>query len=199
MKRLLLFTMALLMCFVAFGCGKNGNASVSGDAEMPNGEIPLTTFERYSDYEKFLKTAELPENFVKYEDIAHLGAFEGLVVLSDAPNGDYSQLLYNLKDSAGQSLGLYIYTMSREHENDTVIDAVDSDDLRRVSSGVSGVYTFLDIDYRYVSGELLSMTWVKNGVEYVLIGDSMLSDYPQNSDTVVSKMLDRRLVEKAGY
>lgn len=199
MKHLLFFTMALLMCFVAFGCGKNGNASVSGDAEMPNGEIPLTTFERYSDYEKFLKTAELPENFVKYEDIAHFGKFEGYVCLSDVRGGDYSQGFFNLKDSAGEYLGLYVYTMPREKEKVNIIDTVDSDDLRRVSSGVSGVYTFLDIDYRYVSGELLSMTWVKNGVEYVLIGDSMLSDYPQNSDTVVSKMLDRRLVEKAGY
>lgn len=199
MKRLLLFTMALLMCFVAFGCGKNGNASVSGDAEMPNGEIPLTTFERYSDYEKFLKTAELPENFVKYEDIAHLGKFEGYVCLSDAHGGDYSQGFFNLKDGTGESLGLYVYTIPREKEKVNVIDNVDSDDLRRISSGESGVYTLFDADYRYVSGELLSITWVRGGVEYVLIGDSMLSDYPLTSSTVVGKMLDKALCGTAEY
>lgn len=197
MRRFLLFILVFLMCFFSVGC--NRGSSDSDDTLLQNGEIPLATFEKYGDYKKFLEDADLPENFVAYDDIAHFGEFESFVCLSDAREGDYSQSFYNLKDDSGQSLGLYVYTKPRETENADIIDNVDSDDLRHISGGASGVYTLFDVDYRYVSGELLSMTWVKNGVEYVLIGDSMLSDYPQNANTVVSKMLDRRLAGTVEY
>lgn len=200
MKCLSLLVTVALMCIAFIGCGADSLLPDNTDVTLPgNIDVPLTTFENYKDYKNFLRTSELPDDFVIYDDIAHFGEFEGFVVLSDVQNDDYSQVIYNLKDSAGQSLGLYIFTTAREHENDTVIDKVDSDDLRRISSGAGGVYTLLGVDYRYVSGELLSMTWVKNGVEHVLMGDSMLSDYPQNANTVISKMLDRRLVGTVEY
>ena len=66
--------------------------------------------------------------------------------------------------------------------------------MRTILEKVRGEFTTDGITYTYISGELLSISWINNGITYTLCGESMLSDYPTTQSTVVGKMLNTNYV-----
>lgn len=164
------------------------------DSEIPSdgGERPLLTVESLEDYLKVIDTPKIPENFVQYEKIDKLGAFAGLVFLSDAYGDDYSSYMYNLIDSTGYRFTLYVDhdTAEKNYGPTNLIESINSNDMRTLEDKNSGIFVTNGITYRYVSGKLLSIHWIDGEVSFELSGSSMLYDYPIEKSTLLCKMLN---------
>ena len=67
-----------------------------GNNDGLTGEVPLLTLETYDEYLNFIDNAELPAEFVAYEEISHLGEFKSFVCLSEARLNNFSSCMYTL-------------------------------------------------------------------------------------------------------
>ena len=68
-------------------------------------------------------------------------------------------------------------------------EQIDPRNLRKLQDKSSGTYVCNGYEYQYINGELLSIHWKNEVISFVLSGDSMLSDYPQNEKTILSSLL----------
>ena len=210
MKKISVMVCFLCMC-LAFVCCNSGNVQASLSNESKR-EVQLTQNEKSEvtiipeyyttnidsklEYNWFLLTNKVPDNFVKYKDIKQIGKFDD-IVLGGRSTGcsstfDYSRYHYCLIDESGAELTLYV---DSNPEDDTVIEAetitaVNESDMRYLEEDLRGHYTVDGMTYAYVSGKLLSIEWVSNGITYTLCGSMNLSDYPDITSTFVSKLLN---------
>ena len=156
------------------------------------GERPLLTLESEDAYTKFLDSVEMPADFVPCDKIDVIGAFNGLVFLSDAYANDYSSYMYTLVDSEGFEITLYVDHRDEVLSTVSSVSKVNKTNMRLLSDTSRGVYVYNGIEYKYVSGELLSVSWKTQNITYRLCasGTPMLSDYPLTTSTFVGKMLN---------
>ena len=164
-----------------------------GNNDGLTGEVPLLTLETYDEYLNFIGSAELPAEFVLYEDISHLGEFRSFVCLSEVRVNDFSSCMYTLIDESQSQFMLYVDIGSQETVPPvSTVTAVNKSNMRSlVNSTDSGSFIMSGMEYKYVGGKLLSIAWFKDNVRYTLSGDSMLGDYPENATTtVVAKLMN---------
>lgn len=158
-----------------------------------SGDMPSLILESESEYQKFIaQCKELPESFVKYEDLSTFGEFQGLTF---SVLGDYGYYLYTLEDSAGFAVQISV-NHTPEQNSDYQILAFETSvsDLRHCGSGNEGLEIFQkgELQYYYSYGELLCISWTYNGINYCVKGGfaTRLSDYPQNAEaTALSGLL----------
>lgn len=165
----------------------------AGDNDGLTGEVPLLTLETYDEYLNFIGIAELPAEFVAYEDISYLGEFQSFVCLSEARVNDFSSCMYTLFDESQSEFVLYVDIGSQEAipSESTVTDINGSNMRSSVNSTDSGSFIVSGMEYKYVGGKLLSISWFKDNVRYTLSGDSMLGDYPESTTTTtVAKLMN---------
>lgn len=158
------------------------------------GERPLLTVDTFDEYTKMLNSIRLPDDFVSYEKISQFGDFGGLVFLSETQKGDFSWYMYNLFDPLGDRFVIYINSNSNardKYPTETIPEgSIDLSNMRRLAEEKRGVYAINGIEYNYVSGMLYSITWMHEGVEYVLFGIHVLSNYPDTDSTLIGKLLN---------
>lgn len=155
-------------------------------------EAPLLTLSSIEEYEKFIDKVRLPADFLFYEDIKEIGEFECLVIKSYYDTGEYNKVFYTLRDSEGNRLSLnYAPYDSKEEEDTSIITSgINAENLRKLNNTQNGIYISNGIQYKYVSGLLLSVSWITGNYQITITGDSMLSDYPQDiSGTFASALL----------
>ena len=176
------------------------NNEQNGDIEVSHGgERPLLTVESVKEYTDLTNSKKLPENFVTYEKINTLGVFKNLIFLSDTQANDYSSYVYTLVDSSGYEIAMYIDNLI---EDDVIVSTdaianINANDMRTISNKASGIFKTDGITYRYVSGELLSISWIDQGISFRVCGSSTLSDYPTTQSTFVGKMLNTNVATHA--
>lgn len=162
--------------------------------ELSGGEEPLLIIESYDEYLKFIKGVNLPTDFVSYEAISTLGEFKSFVCLSDASNNDFSSCMYNLFDESQSEFVLYVDIGSQTAITTPVstVTTIDGNNMRSlVNSSGAGIYVASGMEYKYVAGKLLSISWSNDNVSYTLSGTSMLGDYPEDfATTAVGKMMN---------
>ena len=215
MKKMLTFI--ILMCFLYVAiCACNAHTLDNDDQSYPTetytdniptetatndgGERPLLTLDSENEYIEFLSSGEMPADFVSYDKIEAIGAFYGLVFLSDAYRNDYSSYMYSLIDSNGVEITLYVDHCDETLSTSGSILGVNEIDMRLLSDESSGAYVSDNIEYRYVSGKLLSISWERQNIVYTLCcvsGDFRLSDYPLTDSTFIGKMLNTNTAPQA--
>ena len=169
------------------------NPNTPGSNDVLAGERPLLTLDTYDEYLDFIGSAELPAEFVEYEDISYLGEFQSFICLSEARVNDFSSCMYTLFDESQSEFLLYVDIGSQEAipSESTVTDINGSNMRSLVNSTDSGSFIVSGMEYKYVGGKLLSISWFKDNVRYTLSGDSMLGDYPENATTTaVAKLMN---------
>ena len=149
-----------------------------------------------NEYDAFLNSGmvDLNSNFVKWEDISFLGEFDYMQI---SLGGMYE---YHFK-SSGMSIVLKLYLNSDEWQDNhpwtkgriSVPYSSQMDSMRYYTSDApknnSVKIIRHSIAYRYSKdGNLSKITWVENGIEYVLNVDGYFSDYPDD-DTVIGRLL----------
>ena len=102
MKKLIICMILLSAMLLAItGCGNGkkiqgvGSAGDANSAISGSGEIPTPTFGTYESYLKFIKTADVPDNFVTYEMISDFGEFKCFIC---APSYGYDEYKYGIID-----------------------------------------------------------------------------------------------------
>ena len=209
MKHSMLIIVLLCLSLVVCACSNSNNIGSgpidqnnqitnneqNGDIEASQGgDRPMLSIESVGEYTDFIKSTKLPENFVTYEKINQLGdfKFKFLVFLEEVHAIEYKSYLYTLVDSSGYEICLYIDNLETVETDDINIstDTVNAADMRTIAEKTSGTFTTDGISYKYVAGELLSISWIDQGIRYKLCGDPMLSDYPATQSTFVGKLLN---------
>lgn len=160
----------------------------------PNGvEVPLLTISTLDDYNKFMSSENLPENFITYDMLKDIGDFVYLIFLSDGYNGDFTEYMYTVKDSTGYDISVYVEPSIESdvlNSNTIIAEKINRTDLRTIASAESGIYIYNDVKYKYVSGKLLSIAWDMDGLRCTLTGNSMLDNYPDQNNTFMGLILN---------
>ena len=145
------------------------------------------------EYRAFVKTGELPEVFVYYENISFLGSFS--LLTSYHPQLNY--YIYHLirKDEFKISL------MVRPETNIVGDETTPEKDLRFNSH--KGLYSYCNVGgicYRYIRGELDAVYWYdeEKSMEYTLSLDAPWKEYPIAEDRFFRQLLDLETAENAG-
>jgi len=218
MKKILIFViiLAISLCFIS--CQKEApddlvdtdkessfseseeltTPSVDTDAavEIPQGERPLKTMPSVSEYEDFISSNRLPENFVYYDNIKEFGEFKRLVILSESRLNDYSYYMYTFVDEGGFETALYVSEKKRgERIHSSVLEIADDSDMRSASSNDHGYILLGGLEYTYLFGELHSIEWEHNGLYFTLYSNSGLVNYPYGSKGFISDLLDKNKAE----
>ena len=148
--------------------------------------------ESYKEYQMILESGNLPNNFVRYEQVSVFGDFGGVVFLSDTYEGQYNFYAYILMDESGFEYTLHIYLDNSlegtVEDNPTHVVNINENDMRRLNNEESGHYDYNNLIYEYRSGLLESINWEIDGVTYILTGS--LSDYPNVTSTPLGKLID---------
>lgn len=171
--------------------GGQTSQNTPGSNDVLTGERPLLTLDTYDEYLDFIGSAELPAEFVEYEDISYLGEFQSFICLSEARINDYSSCMYTLFDESQSEFVLYVDIGSQEaFPSESTVTAVNGSNMRSlVNSTDSGSFVVSGMEYKYLGGKLHTISWFKDNVRYTLF-DS-LGDYPENTTTTaVAKLLD---------
>ncbi len=208
MKRIFVFLLLILtVLLTTIGCAKaskstdehttkeneNKNSEFTDKEDTkPNngqgshGEIATLPLESYEDYLKFIQTAELPDDFVRYETFSQFGEFESMVC---APSYGYSEYSYSIIDNeTGMKLRMYI-----DHGKELTLDGqdepakVNKNDMRTIPKDSARIFVQSGIQYIYVQGNLSAVKWVSNGIMYTISGD--LHECKLDSSSPLSKLL----------
>ena len=204
MKKLIICMILLSAMLLAItGCGNGkkiqgvGSAGDANSAISGSGEIPTPTFGTYESYLKFIKTADVPDNFVTYEMISDFGEFKCFIC---APSYGYDEYKYGIIDKES-GVDLLMYIDHRQEitipEKAVVISSSDviATDMRKLPNQEEGVKSFVQsgVCYTYLHGKLLSVAWVDNEIRYTISGD--LDICSLDSSSALSKLLK---LESAG-
>ena len=159
--------------------------------DMTNGCTPSYRIDSYEEYVKFVGVADLPEKFVEYKAISQFGKFVSFVRLSNEYEGDYSHYMYELVDESGIEVVLYVECGRNgpDTEELPLIDAVNINNMRRLTAGEKGRYVHKGVEYTYIEGRLHTISWEGNGRVFVLTSDSF-GDYPVGTNTLVEELMD---------
>ena len=108
MKRLLLFTLVLCLSLGIVFDLASFNALAT--------DVPLLTLETLESYNEYIKSNKMPDNFISYDNLKHLGEFDGFVCLSGEEITENSRLFYNFIDRNGFDFCLYIHQQNYSHQ-----------------------------------------------------------------------------------
>lgn len=197
-KIFVLIALVIVMCLCILLI--SGNNRYFGDNTLSNNKNTdysrmdkyVFTVDSYYDYLNFIHSSELPDDFVYYDDICVLGDFVDFICMSDARIGDFSHYLYTIKDEEKFEITLYIEDAdSRETIEMEPISIADPQNMRTVVSTLPVMYEYEGIRYTYVEGKLNSVKWQNDEWAYsVYVDDPCLGEYPNNSSTIVGKLLN---------
>ena len=158
---------------------------------------PSQAFYDYDEYLNWLDSADyLPETFIPYETLSFIGAFDGVVCLSN------TNFMYNFIDANGVDVNLYIYlnidiVPPFERPVVAVLEPINLTDMRFYPNEASGVMYVGDWEYYYVNGKLCSIWWQNGTTQFILGGQLSSGDQSTKyeHETFVSKMLTKSKIQ----
>ena len=159
-------------------------------ANVVNGCEVSVTIEDYDEYISFITSMGMPVSFVTYDELSFLGSFKAFICPPFASAKELTQYIYDFKDSNGYDVAIAIQPMNNQISTENILMLNNVTDYRKLSSEEKGVATINGFTYCYVKGNLLSIKFVYENMQFVITGNSVLSDYPINGDdTFMSKLL----------
>ncbi len=204
MKKVLFFVIAAVIFGFLAGCNYKYIDELTFDSEVDlrellkdpriNIDFPLLTITKYNEYKYFLKKVDGKRDIVKYHTIKEIGKFTQFVVTSGGYNGNYSTYIYTLRDKSGFEIGFSVADTSKTKSPISPVDLnreSAKENLRYIDNSSSGRLVLDGYEYRYLNGSLLSIVWYEGNMLYTISGNPSLSDYPEGSDTFMSKTLNR--------
>ncbi len=214
MKKLNILIFIILTVFIFSSCGQkeeaptdlnkdvNNQSSVesSNDPDVsPSVEHEVFGLYSEDEYEKYVVDTTLPDSFVSYDELSHIGAFDSVVFLENANELKYNSYMYTL---IGTNEKIYIYVYhsgvneSISTNDQSVIMTHSNTDLRSLSDTTSGIYIEGDAKYTYVLGNLHTIEWTTSNVTYVMYTSDGLSKY-NSGNYFINSMLNKEKVASA--
>ena len=195
MKR---FTIVLMICALMVSLlfsACDSADDIDGDVGMANTvgqnditiEYNATVAESYDEYQSLILQLQLPGEFDHFENFAYFGEFKRFIIY---PMQSIDNYLYGIVDQAQIELLLHINNKDKwpalEKLSDTDINPVD---MRTLPSKQRGEYEVNGLTYHYAMGELLYISWWRDG-KYYELSPEIKGDYPIEASTVFAKLLN---------
>ena len=179
----------IIMTILIFSSCNQANEPSRPSVEHSGGEIPLFGLYSEDEYNAYMADATLPEHFISYEQLSHLGLFESIVFLEDARSLKFESYLYQF-GSGKEEINLYVYHSIEKFSSYAEGQSVSqpNTDLRTLPSNESGVYIEQNVIYNYIKGELHTITWLSSGITYVMYATPSLSIY-KSGNTFIKSLL----------
>lgn len=193
MKKLLciLVTVAMLLSFSA--CKSESNINTSPSSELLICDFYSTLWcGNYDEYCQSIQEISFPKSFVKYDALNMFGTFKSFTVLSRTLDENQLEYLYSIVDKCGFEYTIYVRhgDAKSKSSNNSLLFADFKSNMSALTTEESGTYLRNGVNYTYIKGKLLSITWVLDDIEFTLCGNMMLSDYPKDANnSVVDKLL----------
>lgn len=197
MKRftIVLMLCALMMSLLLSACGTTDNTD-DGDIGMTNAESQgdpsvehaFITAKTYDEYQALILQQErLPENFDHFDNFAYLGEFQEFRTWHPFAKVGYH---YDIVDQAQIELKLSVRSQGGWAEKADLSDTdINPTDMRTLPSKQKGTYEINGLTYHYAMGELLCISWWRDGMYYAL-SPELKGDYPIEASTVYAKLLN---------
>lgn len=214
MKKLNILIFIILTIFIFSSCGQKEEpqtdlnntvnnqslAEPSNDTDVsPSVEDAVIGLYSEDEYEKYVADTTLPDSFVSYDELSHIGAFDSVVFLENANELKYNSYMYTLIGS-NEKIYIYVYHSGAKETISTndqpVITTHSNTDLRSLSDTTSGIYIEGDAKYTYVLGNLHTIEWTTSNVTYVMYTSDGLSKY-NSGNYFINSMLNKEEVASA--
>lgn len=202
MKVNMILTVAILIVCLALTACNMDHVNIpdfSDDAGI-SAERANLTIEEYSDYTKFIKIADLPENFVTYDELSHFGSFSAFICTSDSSRNDYSRYSYKFIDDNGVKFNISISPAgsgpSHRPEDLMISDTsskgitINKSNMLHAPSDSRIVYTYGGIEYQYISGTLCWISWEDNDWYYCILTNHFSKDSQFAETTPFASLLN---------
>ncbi|MBQ4322398.1 MAG: hypothetical protein IJC19_00510 [Clostridia bacterium] len=145
-----------------------------------------------NEYEAFIRTEDLVEEFLFYEDVSYFGEFHRFCAWDESEKSYF----YDFITPAG--INVRLLARKREQTPFEEILINESKDLRQYWNTVSGNVIINDIAYNYVNGQLNCIRWWDQGYYFVLSYDDVLTkSYPYVEGDFICQLLMRDTAEDA--
>ena len=202
MKRftIMLMICALMMSLLFSACGTTDNTD-DGDIGMTNADsqgdlivepVPITA-KTYDEYQALLIEwkEQLPENFDHFDNFVYFGEFQEFRTWHLFAKNGYQ---YDIVDQAQIELILHVNYTDKWAEIVNSEELSDSDinptDMRTLPSKQKGTYEINGLTYHYAMGELLAISWSKDGKYYTIAAGGDKKNYPIEASTMYAKLLN---------
>lgn len=214
MKKLNIMIFIIITVLIFSSCGQKDEAQTdlnntinnqylsesSNDIDVsPSVEDAVIGLYSEDEYEKYIADAKLPDSFILYDELSHIGAFDSVVFLENANELKYNSYMYTLIGS-NEKIYIYVYHSGAQEtistNNQPVIMTNGNTDLRSLSDTTSGVYIEGDAKYTYVLGNLHTIEWTTSDVTYVMYTSDGLSKY-NSGNYFINSMLNKEEVASA--
>ncbi|MBO5323685.1 MAG: hypothetical protein J6A88_06265 [Oscillospiraceae bacterium] len=190
----LLSALVLLVTLLLSACVTSEDID-AGDITMPNNgdeyNMPSKDFmliaDSYEEYQALILQHQLPEGFDHFNNFAYLGEFKEYRGYVPLVCGYY---YYKIVDQAQIELKLYIAKEDQWSKSETLSDTdINPVDMRTLPSKQRGEYEVNGLTYHYAMGELLYISWWRDG-KYYELSPEIKGDYPIEASTVFAKLLN---------
>ena len=164
MKKLLILVVLLMVLLTACAPAQTQDTNASGDELACHNITVLST---RKEYEAFISTNRLPNDFVHLDSISYLGTFRLFIPYYDFPN----QYEYTFHDPDGWQID-FIVKHGVKTERDLEISVTpDMTSMKKISSKERPFIKRNGVEYRYgESGYIMAIVWHDNNTEFVLTG-----------------------------
>ena len=199
MKKLLSILLLLFLLFTLLACNsvkeseskndnKNSTTNTSANSTaIGNYDSAIAYFYNLEEYQDYIQSHKMPDNFVTYEDISALGAFDGFVWNSS------NSFYYSIVNGEAQ-FGLDIFTNYTPTKLRTVtpLESTANSDMS-VCPGTSygtEYFSYHDVQYMYSYGNLAIITWDVGSTRFQLhLGPA--SDNYEGDNVVINALLNK--------
>lgn len=163
-------------------------------------------FYSYDRYAEYIAENNLQDKIVTYEQISQFGEFVQCFINCDWEYNHYFSLFYILADGSGKTFDLVIRDLNcdktlvstdfdRHAQDNHELVALTQEEMNLTNlrtAETNAEYAYFEFDdkqYNYYNGKLSQIVWHDNEHEYMLIGNSQLSDYPDVDNTYLAELL----------
>lgn len=214
MKKFNVLIFVILTVLIFSSCGQKGESQTNlnndlynqSSSELSNDidvspSVEDAVFGLYSEdeYGKYVTDMKLPDWFVSYDELSHIGAFDSVVFLENAGELKYSSYMYTLI-GPNEKIYLYVYHSGAEQSlsmnNQPVISTQSNVNLRSLPDTTSGVYVENDVKYTYISGKLHTVEWIASDVTYLMYTSDGLANY-HSGNSFIDSILNKNDIASA--
>lgn len=156
------------------------------------------------EYDYFVNSYDMPDNFITYDMLNELGEFQALFFPIHPRTNNSLNYVYSLVDESGFELTLYVdpvveyQTFHSDKDEAGCIDSIESIDMRCIEEEAPSTrYYHGNIRYGYIYGHLSSVSWIHDEIQYTLYSDLGMGDYPNIETTVAGKLLNKEKANEA--
>ena len=148
----------------------------------------------YEEYESFLESTQLPDNFVSYDAIKQIGDFVNFSIDPIEPGSEiykFDLYRYLLRDSSKMEMTVSIGSVREETVYEFKpgnIEESNFNDMRMSNSDERVVYQIDGVSYYYEKCELIAVLWENDGLFYQLFIKGEL-DSCSDATTFLGKLL----------